>query len=101
MDSAIEAVANLSRIRGEAFHTPKNRPLPRVSFEEDGFSRKPGQEAEERISGNKVALFGLWLRGLPEWLHRRGFELWVSSVGCFSGLKKWTYSSSSVDQPLR
>jgi hypothetical protein len=40
---------------------------------EDSFSKKPEQEAEERISGNQVALFGLWLHGLPERLLGRRF----------------------------
>jgi hypothetical protein len=37
-----------------------------MSFEEDGFSIKPGQEAEERKRWNQLALFGLWLCRLPK-----------------------------------
>jgi hypothetical protein len=37
-----------------------------MRFGEDSFSKKTGQEEEERIPRNKVALFGLWLRRVPE-----------------------------------
>jgi hypothetical protein len=37
-----------------------------MRFGEDSFSKKAGQEEEERIPRNKVALFGLWLRRVPE-----------------------------------
>jgi hypothetical protein len=30
------------------------------------FFQKPGQEQQERISGNQLALFRLWLRWVPE-----------------------------------
>jgi hypothetical protein len=34
-----------------------------MRFVENGFSKEPGQGAEERIRWNQLALFGLWLRG--------------------------------------
>ena len=54
-----------SVIRGDNFHTRKNRPLPGIQFRHDSFSKKPRQE-EEQIPENQRALFGLWLRRLPE-----------------------------------
>jgi len=40
-----------------------------MRFGEDSFSQKPGEQEEERIRWNQVALLGLWLRRVPERLH--------------------------------
>lgn len=60
-----------------------------MRFGEDSFSRKPGQEQEERIQWNQLALFGLWLRGLPERLHsgrNREREAILKRLTCTSGV---------------
>jgi len=54
------SVVNLLEIRGDKFHTPKNRPLLRMRFRHDSFSKKTGQEEGKRIRWNQVAPFGLW-----------------------------------------
>jgi len=38
------------------------------------FPHRPGDEQEERIRWNQLALFGLWLRRFPERLHGGGDE---------------------------
>jgi hypothetical protein len=47
-----------------------------MRFGEDSFSKKPGQEEEERIRGNQLALFGVRLRGKPERLRGGRYERW-------------------------
>jgi len=51
-----------------------------MQFRHDSFSKKPGLEEKERIPENQLALFGLWLRRLPERLHSGGDEFKVSSA---------------------
>ena len=40
-----------------------------MRFSQDSFSQKRGQEEEERIRWNQLALFRLWLRRFPKRLH--------------------------------
>jgi hypothetical protein len=61
-------------------------------FGEDSFSKKPGQEEEEGMPGNQLALFRLWLRRLPERLPDGGDERREATrkrLTCTSGLLLW------------
>jgi hypothetical protein len=43
-----------------------------MRFRQDSFSKNPEQQEEERIRWNQVALFGMWLRSIPERLRSGG-----------------------------